>query len=150
MFLVCGLVALSTAHAAIDAMQFRDRAQEQRYHKLAGELRCLVCQNQSLADSNADLARDLRGEVLRLMNEGKSDKEITAYLVARYGDFVRYRPPLNTSTALLWAGPAILLMLAIFGLTQVIRARKAAPVATVTEADSRRLQALLDDKESES
>jgi cytochrome c-type biogenesis protein CcmH len=145
--IVMGLI--NTSFAAIDALQFKDQAQEERYRKLAMELRCLVCQNQSLADSNADLARDLRIEVLRLMNGGKSDKEITEYLVARYGDFVRYRPPLNAVTLMLWAGPAILFVLAVFGLARVIRARRSnSEDETLSADDSRRIQKLLQEKDS--
>jgi len=151
-FLITMIIALlspATNFAAIDALQFKDQAQEVRYRKLAAELRCLVCQNQSLADSNADLARDLRIEVLRLMNEGKSDKEITEYLVARYGDFVRYRPPFNLVTLLLWIGPAIILLLAVFGLARVIRSRRTSDQGeALTADDSRRIEKLLQEKDS--
>lgn len=147
--MLCALMLPGTGFAAIDALQFKDPAQEIRYRKLAAELRCLVCQNQSLADSNADLARDLRIEVLRLMNEGLSDKEITEYLVARYGDFVRYRPPFNAVTLMLWIGPALILLLAVFGLARVIRARRTTgEPASLTADDSRRIEELLHKKDS--
>jgi cytochrome c-type biogenesis protein CcmH len=81
-----------------------------RLRNLSEELRCLVCQNQSLADANADLAVDLRREVQRLMTEGKTDAEVKAHLVARYGDFVLYKPPVQSNTALLWGGPPALLV----------------------------------------
>jgi cytochrome c-type biogenesis protein CcmH len=83
---------------------------QMRLRALSEELRCLVCQNQSLADSNADLAIDLKREVERLMIDGKSDAEIKAFLVQRYGDFVLYKPPVQSNTALLWAGPFALLL----------------------------------------
>jgi len=86
-----------------------DPALEQRVMRLTTELRCLVCQNQSLADSHADLAIDLKNQVRSQMQAGKSDAEIREYMVARYGDFVLYRPPLKPTTALLWAGPFLLL-----------------------------------------
>jgi cytochrome c-type biogenesis protein CcmH len=86
-----------------------DEAFKVRLKALSEELRCLVCQNQSLADSNAELAVDLKREVERLMTEGKSDAEIKAYLVQRYGDFVLYKPPVQSNTAVLWAGPFLLL-----------------------------------------
>jgi len=86
-----------------------DPALEQRVMRLTTELRCLVCQNQSLADSHADLAIDLKNQVRSQMQAGKSDAEIREYMVARYGDFVLYRPPLKPTTALLWAGPFVLL-----------------------------------------
>ena len=87
----------------------QDPVLEQRVMRLTAELRCLVCQNQSLADSHADLAIDLKNQVRSQMQAGKSDAEIREYMVARYGDFVLYRPPLKPTTALLWAGPFVLL-----------------------------------------
>jgi cytochrome c-type biogenesis protein CcmH len=86
-----------------------DPALEQRVMRLTAELRCLVCQNQSLADSHADLAIDLKNQVRSQMQAGKSDAEIREFMVTRYGDFVLYRPPLKSTTALLWAGPFVLL-----------------------------------------
>jgi cytochrome c-type biogenesis protein CcmH/NrfF len=103
------LVALSLAAAATKMDVPADVAFDARIKHLESELRCLVCQNQTLADSNADLADDLRREVRDLARSGKSDDEIKAYLVARYGDFVLYRPPLKATTLLLWAGPFVLL-----------------------------------------
>jgi cytochrome c-type biogenesis protein CcmH len=86
-----------------------DQDVEERFKVLGQELRCLVCQNQTLADSNADLARDLRTEVEAQIKQGKTDAQIKAYLVARYGDFVLYRPEVKSSTYLLWGGPFVLL-----------------------------------------
>jgi len=100
--------SLVTVSVAIDPLEFSSAAEEQRFKTLTGELRCLVCQNQSLADSNAELARDLRREVFRLMKQGKTDEQIMDYLVYRYSDFVLYRPRLKMSTLLLWFGPLIL------------------------------------------
>ena len=82
-------------------LQFRDAAEEARFHALASELRCVMCQNQSLADSNAQIARDLRGEILQLMRHGQSDAQIEQFLVARYGEFVLYKPRVEASTWLL-------------------------------------------------
>jgi cytochrome c-type biogenesis protein CcmH len=96
---------------AIDPLPFKDRVEEVRFQHLTAQLRCLVCQNESLADSNADLARDLRHEVFDLMNSGRSDAQIKEYLVQRYSDFVLYDPPFRRGTLLLWLGPIILLML---------------------------------------
>ena len=96
---------------AIDPLPFKDHAQEIRFQNLTRQLRCLVCQNENLADSNADLARDLRHEVFGLMQQGKSDDQIKQYLVARYSDFVLYDPPLKASTWLLWFGPALFLLM---------------------------------------
>ena len=100
-----------------------DPAVEARLKALSHELRCLVCQNQTLADSTAPLAEDLRIEIRELIAKGMTDKEITDYLVARYGDFVRYRPPLKSQTVLLWLGPTLLLAGGITGLWITLRRR---------------------------
>lgn len=102
----CALV--SGIGQAQEMVQFDDPEMKERYEELLGELRCLVCQNQTLSDSNADLAQDLRNEVERMLREGKSDEAIVNFMVDRYGDFVRYRPPLKASTIILWFGPFIL------------------------------------------
>src|ERR1700754_2602051 len=101
-----------------------DRALEARMLAIASELRCLVCQNQTIADSHADLAADLRKEVRELLQQGKSDAEIRAYMTARYGDFVLYRPPLKATTAALWLGPAALLAIALAALAVTIARRR--------------------------
>ncbi len=100
-----------------------DPVLEQRLMNLATELRCLVCQNQTLADSSAELAADLREEMRIKMRGGASDSEVIEYLVARYGDFVLYRPPLKASTLLLWSGPAILLLLGVIVLMRNLSQR---------------------------
>lgn len=110
--LVLGLLlAGAGSAAAIEAEQaFSDPAMQARYERLTRELRCLVCQNQTIADSNAGLAVDLRREVRELMATGKSDNEIHEFLTARYGDFVLYEPPLKPRTYLLWAAPVLLVL----------------------------------------
>jgi len=100
------------------------QAERERFHALAEELRCLVCQNQTLADSDAALAADLRREVEELMLSGRSDDEIKAYLVQRYGDFVLYRPPLQRNTWLLWLGPFALLVVGGFAWWRVQRSHR--------------------------
>ena len=102
-----------------------DPAVEARLKVLSTELRCLVCQNQKLADSSAPLAEDLRKEIRELIAKGMTDQEVIDYLVVRYGDFVRYRPPLKSQTILLWAGPTILLMAGLGGLWRALRKRNA-------------------------
>ena len=97
---------------------------ERRVTALAEELRCLVCQNQTLADSHAALAIDLKNRIRELLREGKTDREVLDFMVQRYGDFVLYRPPLRATTALLWAGPFILLVLGVTGLIVWLRKRK--------------------------
>jgi len=98
------------ALAAIDVYQFDSPQQEDRFHRLTEELRCPKCQNQSIADSDADLARDMRDRVHGMIVEGKSDDEIVGYFVSRYGDFVSYRPPVNARTSVLWLIPLLMLL----------------------------------------
>lgn len=125
--------------AAVAPLDFRDAAEEKRFQSLARELRCLVCQNQNLADSDASLAGDLRLEVYEQMRAGKSDAEIKRYLVDRYSGFVLYDPPLNTGTVLLWFGPAALLLAGVAALVVIVRRRAAAaatsPVAPIDAAE---------------
>jgi cytochrome c-type biogenesis protein CcmH len=113
------------AFAAIDPLPFESPEQEERFRKLAGELRCVMCQNQSLADSNAGIAGDLRREIFELMQAGKSDDEIKQFLSERYTDFVLYRPPLRSNTLLLWFGPLAVLLAGLIGLVVVLRKRAA-------------------------
>lgn len=127
-------------------LAFEDPAQEQRYQELLKELRCLVCQNQTLADSHADLAQDLREEIHAQLQQGRSKDEIVDYLVVRYGNFVRYRPTLSAGTLLLWAGPFLLLAAALAILVRLARARRPAPAA-LGDTDRARLTALLHDRD---
>jgi cytochrome c-type biogenesis protein CcmH len=121
-----------------------DPALEKRLTNLASELRCLVCQNQSLADSHADLAVDLRNQVREQMQAGKSDAEIRDWLTARYGDFVLYRPPLKPRTVLLWSGPFLLLVAGVAGLAFYLRRRERQLVQQpLTDEQRARVQALL-------
>jgi cytochrome c-type biogenesis protein CcmH len=125
-----------------------DPAIERRMMVLAQELRCLVCQNQTLADSQADLAADLRQEIRELMKKGESDEQIKSYLVARYGDFVLYRPPLKAATWLLWFGPAVLLVAGLAGLYLVLlRRRRLATDEPLSADEERRALALLSEDE---
>ncbi len=102
-------------------LQFRDAAEEERFHDLVVELRCVMCQNQSLADSHAQIAMDLRREVLNLMREGRSDPEIREHLVARYGEFVLYRPEVEPKTWLLWFGPVLFALVGGFVVWRLLR-----------------------------
>jgi cytochrome c-type biogenesis protein CcmH len=118
------LVLALPAYANEAAPAAQDPALEQRVMRLTAELRCLVCQNQSIADSHADLAIDLKNQVRSQMQAGKSDAEIREFMVARYGDFVLYRPPLKSTTALLWAGPFLLLAAGGLALGFYLRRRR--------------------------
>lgn len=125
-----------------------DAALEKRLATLSAELRCLVCQNQSLADSHAELAVDLKNQVRDMMLVGRTDAEIKAYLTDRYGDFVLYRPPVKSTTWLLWAGPVVLLVLGLLALVRIVRKRQvlvADAAAIPADADATaRAHALLD------
>ncbi len=115
------LLSTNSAFAGEAKPLAEDPVLEARLKAMSQELRCLVCQNQTLSDSNAPLAEDLRKEIRTQMRAGKSDKEVIDYLVARYGDFVRYRPPVNSNTALLWFGPFLLLIIGAFVLYRVLK-----------------------------
>ncbi|WP_369970433.1 cytochrome c-type biogenesis protein [Stenotrophomonas rhizophila] len=119
------LPAIASAQAVSDPtpLHYRDAAEEARFHALAAELRCVQCQNQSLADSNAQIAHDLRREVLTLMQQGHDDAQIKQFLVDRYGAFVLYRPPMDARNSLLWFGPAVLLLGGAGVLVWVVRRR---------------------------
>ena len=118
---------LSTAQA-IQPLPFRDHAEELRFQKLSTELRCPMCQNETLADSNAPIAHDLRRQIFEMMQAGKSDDEIKHYLVDRYSDFVLYKPPVRPSTWLLWFGPLVLL--AVGGGVVFVQVRRRARAST--------------------
>ena len=121
-FLVFGLVLITNnAYANNNPITFNNKNLEQRYYSLIEEIRCLVCQNQSLADSDAPLAQDLRNEIYKMIHSKKSNNQITNYLVERYGDFVLYRPPLKKNTWFLWFGPFLFLAIAFFIVFFVIR-----------------------------
>ena len=122
-----------------------DPVLEKKVITLSNELRCLVCQNQTIADSNAELAVDLRNQVRKQLSEGKSDREILDYMVQRYGEFVLYRPPLSYKTILLWAGPFALVLIAMFILIQQIRLRhKRLALEEFDQTDLSRARKLLD------
>jgi cytochrome c-type biogenesis protein CcmH len=128
-----------------------DPAAEARLKHLAVELRCLVCQNQTLADSNAPLAEDLRREVREMIAKNMSDQEIIEFLVARYGDFVLYRPPLKATTTVLWVGPFVLMAIGATALVMTLRRRSRTVVeVSVTDEEHRRVEQLLAEGEKRS
>ena len=121
--MLCALLFCASLAHAIDPMPFKDAAEEARFRALAAELRCVLCQNQSLADSNAAIAQDLRREVFDLMREGKSDEEIKAFLTDRYTDFVLYKPRTTGRTLLVWIGPAAVLLAGAIAVIVIVRRR---------------------------
>lgn len=122
--------------ASARPIEYRDGSEEQRFRALTAELRCVMCQNQSLADSNAPIAHDLRLEVLRLMREGKTDAQIKQYLVARYTDFVLYKPEISPMTWLLWFGPGLLILVGGVAIAVIVRrhARGAPPTPPANDS----------------
>jgi cytochrome c-type biogenesis protein CcmH len=134
-------------HAKEAVPMAEDPAVEQRLIKISEDVRCLVCQNESLAGSRAGLADDLRREIRKQIKEGKSDAEITQFLVDRYGDFVLYRPPVKPVTWALWFGPFALLVLGVIVLVRFLRrrARTAGAATPLTDEERQRAQSLIDD-----
>lgn len=142
-------MVFGTSAGANEAMPLaEDPVLEQRMIGISEELRCLVCQNESLAGSRADLAQDLRREIRTLIKSGKTDAEIMDFMVTRYGDFVRYRPPVKPVTWMLWFGPFLLLIGALGGLVWMIKRRQRQPDVPALNAEQRKqAQALLHDTE---
>ena len=152
--LVCYLLLLFSTAASGAAQQARPMAEdavlEERLMNLSRELRCLVCQNETLADSRADLAVDLRNEIREQMKAGKTDQEIIAFLTSRYGDFVLYRPPVKASTYFLWFGPFVLLLGGLFLLFRYVKQRRQLITEKPLSADQRRdVAALLQTSDKE-
>lgn len=134
------------ARAAIDPYEFKDDAERARYQYFIEEMRCPKCQNQNLAGSDAPIAADLRRELRRLLREGRNDREITDYMVARYGEFILYDPPFDRKTALLWLAPGVFLIAGAAVLIAIVRRRRAdaIPAAAALSAEEQaRLEQLL-------
>lgn len=144
--LICFALLFSQAsYAGVEVHEFQSAADEERYQKMIDELRCLVCQNQNLADSNSDLAKDLRGKTYELIRDGATDDEIIEYMVNRYGDFVLYRPPFKTSTLLLWVGPFIILLIMLWFLIRFIRRSAATQEVNLDTAEKDLAKQLLNE-----
>lgn len=147
LFLVLGLIAgPAFASATNEAALAEDPVAEKRLQELSKELRCLVCQNETIADSNAELAVDLRREIRGMIRDGRSDNEILDFMVTRYGDFVLYRPPVKGITLLLWIGPLALLLIGILAMRGYLK-RRSTQVANASRPlsadETRRAEALL-------
>jgi cytochrome c-type biogenesis protein CcmH len=141
------MLALSfAAQARIEIHNFDDPDKERLYNELVQELRCLVCQNQNLADSNAELAVDLRQKTYDMVQSGSDKDEIVSYMVDRYGDFVLYRPPVKSTTMALWAGPFVILFFGLLGLFIYVRGRSRATTESEhSEQDLEKARKLLED-----
>ena len=123
-----GLLVMFSANAIDTEIAFEDPAMQARYERLISEVRCVTCQNQTIKDSNAFIASDLRREIRRLMDEGKTDAEVTDFLVTRYGDFVLYRPRFAGKTLALWIAPFLLVLFGGFSIFRVVKHRMALPI----------------------
>jgi len=138
-----------TTQATIVAFKFDDPNKEARFKQFSEELRCLVCQNQSLADSNAELAMDLRRELYKMIQNDATDDEIVSFMVDRYGDFVLYNPPVKPTTWLLWFGPFVLVVLGLIILVRVIRSTGKQGDTELTAEEQKRLDTLLKNEKEE-
>jgi cytochrome c-type biogenesis protein CcmH len=143
------MLTVSSGVFAVDVYQLPDPEQQKTYESLTSQLRCLVCQNQTIADSNAELAGDLRRQVFEMLQQGKSKDEIIQFMTERYGDFVLYNPPFKGKTSLLWAGPVAFLVTGLAVVFWFIR-RKKQSEKTVLDAEKRQqIRHLLEDTDNE-
>ena len=143
--ILISVIGLSSANAVEPNEILKDPVLEQRARALSQDLRCLVCQNQSIDDSNADLARDLRVVVRDRLTAGDTDKQVMAFVVARYGEFVLLKPPINARTSLLWSGPALVLLFGAIGLVLWFRRRGSATAEGLSADEEKRLAVLMDE-----
>lgn len=137
------LLLFSTQILAVDDHQLKDPEQQKTYETIISQLRCLVCQNQTIADSNAELAGDLRRQVFEMLQQGKSKDDIIQFMTDRYGDFVLYNPPLKTKTALLWLGPIAFLVTGLAMIFWFIRRKKQAPTTVFDKDKQEKIRRLL-------
>jgi cytochrome c-type biogenesis protein CcmH len=146
--LVLLLLAISGFAHAVKEVELLQTEDEERFHELANELRCMVCQNQTIADSNAELARDFRNQVKEKINAGESNEQIREYMVSRYGDYILYRPPFNMATALLWGGPFLLILVGIVIIARLLKRRpqKDDSAAGVDAQQQARLKKMLEEE----
>lgn len=146
LFLSLLLMPLLASASNIEAYRFDEPEKEARYHKLISELRCVVCVSQNIADSNAELAQDMRRHTYEMVQGGSSEDEVVNFMVQRYGDFVLYRPRLQSSTLLLWVGPFVIFVVGVVVLGLFIRRRNREPEVELTSEEHARAKSLLDDE----
>jgi cytochrome c-type biogenesis protein CcmH len=142
MLVVIAFLSTSAHAGPVVTYDFATAEQEALFIKLSEELRCLVCQNQSISDSNADLAKDLRDEIYGMLQQGKSEAEIVDFMVVRYGDFVLYRPPMKPVTWLLWFGPAVALLVGFVVVIRIVKKLKRAAAVEMSAEEAERLKQL--------
>ena len=143
LFVVQIFIAANVYAAPIETFKFDSPETEKVFHKLSEEVRCLVCQNQNVAESNADLAKDLRLEIYTMLQEGKTEDEIVEFMVQRYGDYVLYRPPFKPMTWLLWFGPVIIFAIGLIFVVRFMKSQSsAAQPAALSEEEIERIKNL--------
>lgn len=147
--LILLLATTLLVHAEDTPFEFKDAAMQDRYMSFIKQIRCLVCQNESLADSQADLAGDLRRDIFTMMGSGKSNEQIKDFLVQRYGDFVLYKPPLQGTTILLWFLPFVFLVIAVLSVVYFIRVRSKDTGSNMSQDDREKLEQVLGENKSE-
>lgn len=147
------MILAFAAHATIDTYNFKSVEEEQQFRELTGQLRCPKCQNNSIADSNAPIATDMREKVYELMEQGKSRQEIINYMIDRYGNFVTYEPPVTPATIILWLVPALCVVFGAAAIVMLSRRRKSRgveeEVTSLSAEEEKRLQQLLSNKNSD-
>ncbi len=144
LMLFCWLAFAWPVFAAVEYHDFKQPEQEQAYQSLISELRCLVCQNQTIADSNADLAKDLRRQVYEMLQKGQSKQQIVDFMTDRYGDFVLYKPAFKLKTGLLWLGPGLFLLIGLVTVVVVVRRKKPTSQPSLSKAEQTRLSSILE------
>jgi cytochrome c-type biogenesis protein CcmH len=144
---IIGLIVFSTQVFAVDVYQLPDPEQQKTYESLTSQLRCLVCQNQTIADSNAELAGDLRRQVFEMLQQGKSKEDIVQFMTDRYGDFVLYNPPFKGKTSLLWAGPVTFLIIGFAVVFWFIRQKRKVEKAVLDVARKEKIRHLLENED---
>jgi cytochrome c-type biogenesis protein CcmH len=138
------LVLSGIACAGVEYRKFANPEQQEAYEKLTSELRCLVCQNQTIADSNAELAADLRRQVYEMLQQGKSKQDIAQFMTDRYGDFVLYNPPFKAKTGVLWIGPVVFLLMGLIAVFLFVRRKKTAATVELSAEKQQKIRNLLE------
>jgi len=146
-WLMIFLLVISTQVFAVDTHQLADPEQQKSYENIISELRCLVCQNQTIADSNAELADDLRRQVFEMLQQGKSKDEIIQFMTDRYGDFVLYNPPFKPKTGLLWIGPIAFLVIGLVTVFLIIRRKKQTGNTIIDKEKQEKMRHLLENED---
>lgn len=144
LMLVLLLTLSGFAGAGVEYKAFSNAEQQQAYDDLIAELRCLVCQNQTIADSNADLAKDLRRQVHEMLQQGKTKQDIADFMTQRYGDFVLYNPPFKAKTGVLWIGPFVFLVIGLMAVLIFVRRNKITAVAPISAEKRQKIHSLLE------